>query len=59
MTHEELFNKLEEIRIRENISIDEFYPLLGISKPTFHLWKRGAIPKSIEVFINIYNKLTI
>ena len=59
MTHEELFNKLEEIRIRENISIDEFYPLLGISKSTFHLWKRGAIPKSIEVFINIYNKLTI
>ena len=59
MTYEELFNKLEEIRIRENISIDEFYPSLGISKSTFHLWKRGAIPKSIEVFINIYNKLTI
>ena len=59
MTYEELFNKLEEIRIRENISIDEFYQSLGISKSTFHLWKRGAIPKSIEVFINIYNKLTI
>ena len=59
MTYKELFNKLEEIRIRENISIDEFYPSLGISKSTFHLWKRGAIPKSIEVFINIYNKLTI
>lgn len=59
MTYEELFNKLEEIRIRENVSIDEFYPPLGMSKSTFHLWKRGAIPKSIEVFINIYNKLII
>lgn len=57
MTQEELYNKLEEIRERENIPIDEFYPALGISKSTFHLWKRGAIPKSVEIFINIYNKL--
>lgn len=57
MTYEELFNKLEEIRLYKNLSIDEFYPSLGISKSTFHLWKRGAIPKGIEVFINIYNTL--
>ena len=57
MTHEELYEKLEAIRIRENIPIDEFYPALGISKSTFHLWKRGAVPKGIEIFINIYNKL--
>lgn len=57
MTHEELLDKLEQIRIRDNIPIDEFYPSLGISKSTFHLWKRGAVPKSIEVFINVFNKL--
>lgn len=57
MTEKDLLNQLEEIRIKENISIDDFYPALGISKSTFHLWKRGAIPKSIEVFINIQNKL--
>ena len=54
MTHEELYEKLEAIRIRENIPIDEFYPALGISKSTFHLWKRGAVPKGIEIFINIF-----
>lgn len=53
MTEKDLLNQLEEIRIKENISIDDFYPTLGISKSTFHLWKRGAVPKSIEVFINI------
>jgi hypothetical protein len=58
MTQEELLNKLEEVRIRENIPIDEFYPQLGISKSTFHLWKRGAVPKGIEIFIKIYNKLS-
>lgn len=57
MSSKELLTKLEEIRIRDNIPIDEFYPSLGISKSTFHLWKRGATPKGIEVFINIYNKL--
>ena len=57
MTHEELYNKLEEIREQKNTPIDEFYPSLGISKSTFHLWKRGAVPKSIEIFINIYNLL--
>ena len=59
MTEKDLLNQLEEIRIKENISIDDFYPALGISKSTFHLWKRGAVPKSIEVFINIHNKLNI
>lgn len=58
MTHEELYNKLEEIREHKNIPIDEFYPALGISKSTFHLWKRGAVPKSVEIFVNIYNLLT-
>lgn len=53
MTEKDLLNQLEKIRIGENISIDDFYPSLGISKSTFHLWKRGAVPKSIEVFINI------
>lgn len=57
MTHEELLDKLEQIRVRDNTPIDEFYPSLGISKSTFHLWKRGAVPKSIEVFINVFNKL--
>lgn len=57
MTEKDLLNQLEEIRIKESISIDDFYPALGISKSTFHLWKRGAVPKSIEVFINIQNKL--
>ena len=57
MSSKELLTKLEEIRIRDSIPIDEFYPSLGISKSTFHLWKRGATPKGIEVFINIYNKL--
>lgn len=57
MTHKELYDKLEEIRERENIPIEEFYPSLGMSKSTFHLWKRGAVPKSIEIYINIYNRL--
>ena len=58
MTHEELLNKLEEIRQQKNIPIDEFYPSIGICKSTFHLWKRGAVPKSIEVCVNIYNELS-
>lgn len=57
MTYEELYDKLESIRIHKNIPIDEFYPALGISKSTFHLWKRGAVPKSIEIYINIFNLL--
>lgn len=57
MTEKNLLNQLEEIRIKENISIDDFYPTLGISKSTFHLWKRGAIPKSIEVFLKLYELL--
>jgi predicted transcriptional regulator len=57
MTEKDLLNQLEEIRIKENISIDDFYPALGISKSTFHLWKRGAIPKSIEVFLKLYELL--
>ena len=57
MTQEELLNKLEEIRLKKDIPIDEFYPAIGISKSTFHLWKRGAVPKSIEIFININNLL--
>jgi predicted transcriptional regulator len=57
MTEKVLLNQLEEIRIKENISIDDFYPALGISKSTFHLWKRGAIPKSIEVFLKLYELL--
>ena len=43
MTQEELLNKLEEIRLKKDIPIDEFYPAIGISKSTFHLWKRGAV----------------
>jgi DNA-binding transcriptional regulator YiaG len=57
MTEKDLLNQLEEIRIKENISIDDFYPALGISKSTFHLWKRGAVPKSIEVFLKLYELL--
>lgn len=57
MTHEELLNELEKIRLKKDIPIDEFYPTIGISKSTFHLWKRGAVPKSIEIFININNLL--
>lgn len=57
MTEKDLLNQLEKIRIEENISIDEFYPALGISKSTFHLWKRGAVPKSIEVFLKLYELL--
>jgi DNA-binding transcriptional regulator YiaG len=57
MTEKVLLNQLEEIRIKENISIDDFYPALGISKSTFHLWKRGAVPKSIEVFLKLYELL--
>ena len=57
MTHEELLNELEKIRLKKDIPIDEFYPAIGISKSTFHLWKRGAVPKSIEIFININNLL--
>lgn len=57
MTEKNLLNQLEEIRIKENISIDDFYPALGISKSTFHLWKRGAVPKSIEVFLKLYELL--
>lgn len=57
MTQNELYNKLEQIREQKNIPIDEFYPSLGISKSTFHLWKRGAIPKSIEVFLKLYELL--
>ena len=45
MTQEELLNKLEEIRLKKDIPIDEFYPAIGISKSTFHLWKRGAVPQ--------------
>ena len=59
MTQQELLNKLELIRLKEDKPIDEFYPELGMSKSTFHIWKRGAVPKSIEVLINIYNKLNI
>lgn len=57
MTEKDLLNQLEKIRMKENIPIDEFYPSLGISKSTFHLWKRGAIPKSIEVFLKLYELL--
>ena len=57
MTQDELYFQLEQIRERKNIPIDEFYPALGISKSTFHLWKRGAVPKSIEVFLKIYELL--
>ena len=57
MTHEELLNTLEKIRIEEGTPIDEFYPPLGLSKTTFHLWKKGAVPKSIEILVRIYNKL--
>lgn len=57
MTHEELLNELEKIRLKKDIPIDEFYPAIGISKSTFHLWKRGAVPKSIEIFVNINNLL--
>lgn len=57
MTQEELLNELEKIRLKKDIPIDEFYPAIGISKSTFHLWKRGAVPKSIEIFININNLL--
>lgn len=55
MTQEELYNTLEAIRMTKNLSIEEFYPSLGISKSTFHLWKRGATPKGIELFISLYN----
>ncbi len=55
MTQEELFQKLEKIRQEKDIPIDEFYPSIGISKSTFHLWKRGAVPRSIEIYINIFN----
>lgn len=57
MTHKELLDKLEQIRLAKDIPIDEFYPSLGISKSTFHLWKRGAVPKSIEIYISIHNLL--
>lgn len=57
MTEKDLLNQLEKIRIEENVSIEEFYPSLGMSKSTFHLWKRGAIPKSIEVFLKLYELL--
>lgn len=57
MTNSELLNKLEEARVKQELPIEEFYPKLGISKSTFHLWKRGATPKSIEIFLNIYNLL--
>lgn len=57
MTQQELLNKLELIRLKEDKPIDEFYPELGISKSSFHLWKRGAAPKGVEVLIKIWNKL--
>lgn len=57
MTQEELLNELEKIRLKKDTPIEEFYPAIGISKSTFHLWKRGAVPKSIEIFININNLL--
>lgn len=59
MTAQELLIKLEEIRVIQNKTIEDFYPSIGISKTTFHTWKRGAIPKGIELALNIINLLNI
>lgn len=57
MTTEQLLNALEEIRLNRNESIEEFYPSIGLSKSTIHVWKRGAVPKSVELAVNIINLL--
>jgi hypothetical protein len=59
MTAQELLVKLEEIRVIQNRKIEDFYPSIGISKTTFHTWKRGATPKGIELTLNIINLLSI
>lgn len=57
MTAQELLIKLEEIRSLQNRKVEDFYPSIGISKTTFHTWKRGAVPKGIELTLNIINLL--
>ena len=55
MTSDELFKKLEKVRLQQNADIATFYKALGIGQSTFYAWRKGALPKSVEVALNIIN----
>lgn len=55
MTSNELFEKLEKVRLQQNADIATFYKALGIGQSTFYAWRKGALPKSVEVALNIIN----
>lgn len=55
MTSHELFEKLEKVRLQQGADIVTFYKTLGIGQSTYYAWRKGALPKSIEVALNVIN----
>lgn len=57
MTSQELFQKLESIRLQQDLDIVTFYKTLGICQSTYYAWRKGTPPKGVEVALNIINFL--
>lgn len=57
MTSEQLLLFLEELRTNRGQTIEEFYEAIGLSKSTINTWKRGAVPKSVELALNLIELL--
>ena len=57
MTAEQLFKKLEDCRLEQDLDIVSFCKLMGFGKTAYYNWRQGNTPKGVEDTLKLLNFL--
>jgi len=49
----ELFDKLEQYRINNNLTVTKLTKLVGIGRTTYYDWKNGKPPAKLAIYLKV------